>query len=232
MRKYWWHWITIASMSLIGIGIFLFSLFTSNPTNPGDEIEDRPQLSERYQPQISRRVRPEKRISEDSLDLVSHPTEESVSTPVSTADLTEEQEVTSSPLPNSEEDEITVKIQELEAQYANYYQQRQVLYEQRVEVTKLRHAHDGHEGMLRSKAQMDEVYRQMIQLAKDGKSERNKAEINVLKERIQQIMNEFNAEARALGDMSRMLQQEIETLAAQMNAIESELAYLKSSDRR
>ncbi len=134
----------------------------------------------------------------------------------------EEDEVTDSPLPNSEEDEITVKIQELEAQYANYHQQWQVLYEQRVEVTELREAHDGWEGMLKSKAQMGEVYRQIEKLGKDDEAERK-----VLQERIKQIMNEFNAEARALGDMARMLHQEGEALAVQMNAIKSELAYLK-----
>ena len=134
----------------------------------------------------------------------------------------EENEVTDSPLPNLEEGEITVKIQELKAQLAKHWQQVQVIEEQIREIRELIHAHGGWEGMLRSKAQMGEVYRQMEELGKDDEAERS-----VLQERIKQIMNEHNSEQAALIQRYNETAGEADPIVKQIIAIRNEIAYLK-----
>ena len=133
----------------------------------------------------------------------------------------EENEVTDSPLPNPEEDEITVKIQELKAQLAKHWQQVQVIEEERREIRELMHA-GGWERHLESKARMDAVYRQMELLGKNDEAERK-----VLQERIKQIMDEHNSERAPLYKRYNETAAEADVIVRQIIAIRNEIAYLK-----
>ena len=222
MRRNLLYWVTIGFMFLVGglgIGIFIYSIFTSNPTGQESEIEYQSQLTERHLSSMGQPVNEKQRETENPLDSTS---QSDLAKDALKNDLLEKQGTASLPSSQSDEDKVGARIKELETQLANYEQQRRALDEKDEEIRELIHAFE-REGEKELIEEFKAIEKQMMEADRHGRAD----EVEELKRLMEQKRVNYNLKTAELSQMRTEVLEQIKAIGEQVKTIKVELNSLK-----